>query len=53
MAWQDKFDSWTLAKGRDYFQRSTVDYLDKDNNVFKASVHGSDDYNFFTYSDCI
>ena len=44
MAWQDKFDSWTLAKGRDYFQRGAVDYLDKDNNVFSASVFGSDDY---------
>ena len=44
MAWQDEFDSWTLAKGRDYFQRGAVDYLDKDNNVFSASVFGSDDY---------
>ncbi len=44
MAWQDKFDGWILAKGMEYFQNGAVDYLDKDNNVFNASVYGSDDY---------
>ncbi len=44
MAWQDEFDSWTLAKGLDYFQNATVDYLSKDNNIFTASVFGNDNY---------
>ncbi len=44
MSWKDEFDSWILKKGRDYFEEDAVDYINKDNNVYIASVHGSSNY---------